>query len=151
MDTPEETTAEAFGRLVTDLAVKAGYDLTPGGSGRSQLAQDTGMSVSAIGRMLTGKTLPKPNQFEKIAQAVGTHVHNLLTAAGVISATDWPEEAIPDVRSVTLQSPLSPQAAADAWGITDPMIRGMLISNIEQAIRLQREATEHAAASTGGS
>ncbi|WNO67445.1 hypothetical protein RPQ02_28350 [Streptomyces sp. AM2-3-1] len=26
------------------------------------------------------------------------------------------------------------------WGITDPMIRKMLISNIQQAIRLQREA-----------
>ena len=148
MDTSENA-AERFGALVRQLALDAGYDLTPRAGGRSDLARDTGMSVSAVGRMADGKTLPMPAQFEKIARALGTDVHNLLVAAGVISATDWPKDANPDVRSVTSQSPLSPEAAADSWGITDPMIRRMLINNIEQAIRLQREATEQTTASTG--
>lgn len=99
--------------------------------------------------MVTGKTLPKPSQFEHIARAVGTTVNNLMQAAEIISSQDSPESSIPDVLSVTSQSPLTPQAAADAWGITDPTIRTMLITNIEQAIRLQREKTEHAAASSG--
>ncbi|MFD5788668.1 multiprotein-bridging factor 1 family protein [Streptomyces sp. NPDC127037] len=151
MDTPPtETTAESFGRLVTELAIAAGYDMSPGSSGRGRLAADTGMSVSAVGRMVNGKTLPKPNQIEHIARAVRTTTQHLLQAAGVISDGDWPEGGIPDVLSVTSQSPLTPQAAADAWGITDPMIRAMLIANIEHALRLQREVTGQAAASTGG-
>ncbi|MGC4947803.1 helix-turn-helix domain-containing protein [Streptomyces sp. DT224] len=150
MDTPREpTTAETFGQLVKELATRAGYDMETGGSGRGRLAADTGMSISAVGRMVTGKTLPKPNQFEHIARAVGTSVQTLLQAAGVVSTGDWAERDVPDVPSVTTQSPLTPEAAADAWGITDPMIRPMLLGNIEQAIRLQHEATERKAASTG--
>jgi transcriptional regulator with XRE-family HTH domain len=148
MDTPNER-AKRFGDLVRQLAPAAGYDLTTGAGGRAALARDVGMSPSAVGRMVNGETLPMPGQFEKIARALNTDVRNLMVAAGVISSTDWAESKIPDVRSATVQSPPSPEEAADAWGITDPMIRRMLISNIEQAIRLQREATEHTAASGG--
>lgn len=148
MDSPNER-AQRFGALVCELAPRAGYDLTTGAGGRAALARDVGMSPSAVGRMVNGETLPMPSQFEKIARALHTDVRHLMVAAGVISSTDWAESSIPDVRSATVQSPLSPQEAADAWGITDPMIRRMLINSIEQAIHLQREATEHTTASGG--
>lgn len=149
METTQETVAQRFGALVRRLAPPAGYDLTPGAGGRSQLAKKVGMSPSAIGRMLDGKTLPMPNQYEALAKALDVDVRELLVESTVLSESAWPKEGAADVRSATSQTqPLSPEAAADAWGIKDPMIRRMLISNIEQAIRLQREA-ESDAASTG--
>ncbi|MEV0016595.1 XRE family transcriptional regulator [Streptomyces tendae] len=146
MDTHDRA-AERFSALVRELAPKAGFDLTRGAGGRAALARAIGtMSESAVGRMIDGKTLPMPNQFETIARILNTDVRNLLVAAEVISGTEWPEGVIPDVRSATSQSPLSPEAYADSLGLTDPMIRRMLISNINEAIRAQREATEHATA-----
>ncbi|MFF4900547.1 helix-turn-helix domain-containing protein [Streptomyces sp. NPDC001068] len=142
--------AQRFGALVSQLAPAAGYDMTPGAGGRKALARDTGMSESAVGRMLTGLTLPMPNQFENLARVLNTDVRNLLVAAGVISREAWPDGAIPDVGSRSSQSPLSPEAYADSWGITDPVIRQTMVGSIEMAIRLQRaQDTEHAAATSG--
>ncbi|WP_405759545.1 helix-turn-helix domain-containing protein [Streptomyces sp. NBC_01420] len=146
--------AERFGALIRQLAGEAGYDMTPGAGGQLALSRATGMSTSAVGRMINGITLPRPDQFEKIARALGTDVRNLLVAAEVISSEAWPEGSIPDVRSSTSQASLSgltPEAAADAWRITSPVIRSMLLNNIEQAIRLQREQDhgEHKAATSG--
>ncbi|MFF4388507.1 helix-turn-helix domain-containing protein [Streptomyces sp. NPDC001552] len=123
------------------MAIEAGYDLTPNAGGKAQLARDIGMSASAVGRMIDGKTLPMPHQFESIARVLGADVRTLLVSGGVISSHTWPKDVKPDVLSATTQSqPLSPEAAADMWGITEPNIRGMLVGNIEQAIRLQNEA-----------
>lgn len=152
MDPPTEPVAARFGALVTELATRAGYDLTSGSGGRTALAKDIGMSASAVGRMLDGKTLPMPSQYERIARAVNEPVRNLLVQGGVISAEAWPKTDSTDVRSGISQSQLTPEAAADAWNIHDPMIRSMLVSNIHQAIRLQREAhdREHGNGVDGG-
>ncbi|MFD8774562.1 XRE family transcriptional regulator [Streptomyces sp. NPDC059916] len=127
---------------MSEFAKEAGYDLRSGAGGRSALARDIGsMSASAVSRMLDGKTLPMPHQFEGIARAVNTDVRTLLVTAGVISPNSWPKDAKANVRSATPRSQItSPEEAADAWGITDPGIRSMLIGSIEQAIRLQAEA-----------
>ncbi|GLX54471.1 hypothetical protein Shyhy01_74200 [Streptomyces hygroscopicus subsp. hygroscopicus] len=147
---PSRNTAKEFGILIRQLATAAGYDLTPGKGGRIALARATGMSESAVGRMINGVTLPMPNQFEQIAKVLKTDVRNLLVAAEVISREAWPEGVIPDVRSATEQSQQSPEAFADAWGITDPVIRQTMIASIELAIRLQRaQDTEHSSAQTG--
>ncbi|MFI9026391.1 helix-turn-helix domain-containing protein [Streptomyces sp. NPDC053560] len=136
-----DTPAQRFGALVKKLATDAGYDLSPGGGGRGALARDTGMSPSAVGRMVTGKTLPMPQQLEAIARAVQTDVRTLLVTAGVISDGAWPQDAESAVLSVTPRpQSLSPDAAADAWGVTEPGIRAMLLGSIQHAIRLQREA-----------
>lgn len=134
------TPAERFGAVVDDLARKAGYDTSAGGGGRTALARDTGMSPSAVGRMLAGKTLPQPSQFEAIARAVHADVRELLVTGGVISAESWSSDVKPDVVSGTSPvPPLSPEAAADMWGVKEPGIRSMLISSVRQAIRLQNE------------
>ncbi|MFE0766137.1 helix-turn-helix domain-containing protein [Streptomyces smyrnaeus] len=141
------STAERFGALVANLAIEAGYNLDSGGGGRSALARDIGMSPSAVGRMLSGKSLPMPHQLEAIARVVRTDVRTLLVTAGVISDQSWPSDANADVLSATQQSQspsLSPEAAADAWGITDPGIRSMLLGSIEQAIRLQKASSREA-------
>ncbi|MEV6565953.1 helix-turn-helix domain-containing protein [Streptomyces kronopolitis] len=138
---PGDTPAERFGALVTERARLAGYKLDAGAGGRAHLARDVGMSPSAVGRMLNGKTLPMPQQLEPIARAVKTPVRTLLVMAGVISETSWPTEAYSDVRSASEQTPtVSPEAAADAWGIREPGIRAMLLGTIQHAMSLQAEA-----------
>lgn len=132
--TESPTPAQRFGRLVSEAAERAGYDLTPGGGGRVALARAIGMSPSAIGRMLDGKTLPRPSQFENIASALGLDVRALLIQAEIISAGSWTNTAGGGVRSV-----VTPEEAADSWGITNPLVRKMLLANIRQAMRLQAE------------
>lgn len=136
------TPAQRFGAVVHEAAQRTGYDLTTGAGGRAALARDTGMSASAVGRMLRGETLPRPSQFERIARAVHLDLHDLLVRGGVISP-DSANDLSERVRSL----PITPEDAADAWGITNPMIRKILLANIMQAIGMQRDfEQEH----TGG-
>ncbi|GJF30047.1 hypothetical protein KNE206_27470 [Kitasatospora sp. NE20-6] len=132
--TTPSTPARRFGAVVHEAAQRAGYDLTPGSGGRLALARDTGMSASAVGRMLRGETLPRPSQFERIAQVVHLDLHELLVRGGVIS-----EDSANDL-SQGVRSPITPEGALDAWGVTHPMIRRILLASIDQAISLQRES-----------
>ncbi|MFF1834139.1 helix-turn-helix domain-containing protein [Streptomyces sp. NPDC058231] len=135
MDTPASEAAQAFGLFLAEAANRAGYDVTSGTGGRKRLATASGMSASAISRTLDGKTLPRPSQMEALAKAVHVDVQTMLVRGNVISGESWTEPKEPPVRSASL----TPEDAADSWGITDPMIRKMLISNIRQAISLQLE------------
>ncbi|WP_329494213.1 helix-turn-helix transcriptional regulator [Kitasatospora herbaricolor] len=136
-DTSDATTpAQRFGAVVHEAARRAGYDLTPGTGGRLALARDTGMSASAVGRMLRGETLPRPSQFQRIAQVVHLDLRELLVRGGIVS-----EDSANDLdRGV--RSPITPEEALDAWGIRHPMIRKFLLATIAQAFALQRES-EH--------
>ena len=133
--------AKRFGALVAQAVAanpKLEIDLTPGAGGRAKLAELTGMSRSSVSRMLEGRTLPLPHQFEAIAKVIGADVRDLLITSGVISEEAWPLTATTDVRSVpTHPEQLSPEAVADSLGITDPTIRAMLLAGIRQAIDLQ--------------
>lgn len=136
MDTPAQETARTFAAFLRSAAIKAGYDLTPGAGGRKRLAEDTGISPSAISRTLEGLTLPRPSQMEKLARVVGKDLQTMLVRGNVISGESWNGSNDPHVRSASL----TPEDAADSWGITDPKIRTLLIGSIEQAIRLQHQA-----------
>lgn len=79
------TTAQQFAELVTAHAIKAGYDLSsPRSGGRTALADDTGMSLATVSRMLGGKTLPDPYSLQALADAIDAPVALLLEASGVI-------------------------------------------------------------------
>ncbi|MFJ7592458.1 XRE family transcriptional regulator [Streptomyces sp. NPDC097617] len=146
MRSTDHTTSSAakaarFGKIVAELAIKAGYDIRAGQGGRAILTRDIGtMSPSAVGRMLDGKTLPMPHQLEPIARTLNADVRTLLVSAGVISRQIWPKDAELNVTSATSRTqPPTPDEAADMWGITEPGIRSMLVSSVTQAIRLQNE------------
>ncbi|WP_030672202.1 helix-turn-helix domain-containing protein [Streptomyces sp. NRRL B-1347] len=130
-------TAVRFGELVSRLAAKAGYDMERRGTGRVRLAEATGMSASAIGRMVRGETLPEPASYQRIAAAVGVPTRQLLVEAGILPSEGEHTCTNPPVRSVT--NPPTPEAVADLLGVTAPMVRAMLIASIEQALRLQNE------------
>lgn len=134
----------ALGKLVAELAPQAQpepYDLTPGATGRRRLATDAGMSVWAVGRMLRGETLPKPENIGGLAAALGVSEDLLLDTAGYRNRSDRAKPASQPVLSVA--NPPSPEAIADSLGITHSFVRKMLISSINEAVRLQREADQH--------
>lgn len=80
------TPTEQFADTVRAYATKAGYDLSsPRSGGRSQLAADTGMSPSSIGRMLSGQTTPAAENFERLAKAINVSLGHLLEVGGIVS------------------------------------------------------------------
>jgi transcriptional regulator with XRE-family HTH domain len=109
--------------------------MTPGSGGRTELARDCGMSPSAMGRTLEGKTLPRPSQFELIARAVHRDVREALVEGGIISAESWTDSQVVAVRS----QPTTPEQVLDSWGINDPTLRAMLLANIKQAMELSNQ------------
>ncbi|MFJ7090450.1 helix-turn-helix domain-containing protein [Streptomyces mirabilis] len=136
---PEQgTPAQRFGAFMTKAAMAAGFDVTPNEGGRQRLAETTGMSASAIGRMLDGKTLPLPRNFPKLARAVNVPVRRLFEIADMEMGEDSIDERIRPVGSV----PLTPQEVADMWGLTDPALRQLFIANSEQVRRLQLEKNQ---------
>ncbi|MET8624582.1 helix-turn-helix transcriptional regulator [Kitasatospora sp. NPDC004669] len=137
-----ETSAERFGAWFKQAAERAGYDTTPGSGGRAALAAATGMSPSAIGRTLEGKTLPRPSQYESIARVFRVDVREVLVEAGIISAESWAEQPSGAVRSQSI--PLEQQL--ESMGITDPELLAMAVANVEHAIELSRRRAERGAA-----
>lgn len=104
------------------------------------------MSVSAVGRMLRGETLPKVENVYALAETLRADEGLLLDTAGYRTPRTRADESTEPLLSVA--EPLTPEGIADALRITNPFVRRMLISNIEEAVRLQREADQ--ASNDGG-
>ncbi|MEW2164340.1 helix-turn-helix transcriptional regulator [Streptomyces sp. NPDC007084] len=141
-ETPPESRAQRaariknFGALLTDAAIRAGYDVRPRAGGRQRLADDIGLDVSTVSRALDGKSLPLPGAMQRYAGALGVRVSDLLVESGLLSRDEVPDR--PDLQEVKV--PATPDEAADSLGVTHPQVRPMLLASIKQAIRLQAEA-----------
>ncbi|MFD8509623.1 XRE family transcriptional regulator [Streptomyces antimycoticus] len=132
--------ARRFGALVTQLARDKGIAIESGAGGRNELARKLDINVSMVSRALDGDVLPQIWQFAKWAKVLDYPLRNLMVESGVIGAEDWPEEGAPAVPSVTTpQQVLTPDAAADSWQITNPIIRRGLIASIENALAMQAD------------
>ncbi|MFJ1606935.1 helix-turn-helix domain-containing protein [Streptomyces sp. NPDC088253] len=151
---PERTGPAALGKLVAELAARAqpeSYDLTPGGTGRRRLAEKAGMSVWAIGRMLRGETLPKVENVYALADALNLDEeaqNRLFDTAGYPSRSNRVKGSNQPVLSIA--NPPTPDSIADSLGITHSFVRKMLISSINEAVRLQREADQNEGGEAGG-
>jgi transcriptional regulator with XRE-family HTH domain len=145
----DETVRRRFGRLVADAARQSGkYDID-GQGGKAKLARDTGLSESAVGRMLRGETLPDPRRFESIAQAVGVPVRQLLIEAEIVSVESLSQEPHTGQSQVGSRS-ITPDEAADAFGLTDPVAREMLYAAIERQRRMSKGADDEQPEQRGG-
>lgn len=133
-----------FGKLVADAARKTGkYDID-GRGGKAQLARDTGMAESAVGRMLKGESLPDPRFFEPIAQAVEMDVRDLLIEAKIAKRESLSVPVETGAAGVGSRSITTPGDAADALGIFDPIAREMFLGTVERLKRMQRPPTDEA-------
>lgn len=130
-----QTVARHVGAYLTKAATAAGFDVRQRAGGRAQLAGRLNVSLTTVSRTLEGKTLPMPSQLTSWASVLGLDHQQLLFESGLI-----PSESDPDAPNADVASPtLTPEAAMDAWEITDPKIRTMLAGNIRQARELQQE------------
>lgn len=138
MRSGEETVRQRFGRLVAEAAQRAGK--YQGRGGQAAFAADTGMSASAIGRMLRGETLPDPERFEAIASAVNLSVSDLLIEAGIVSAESLSTPSQTRATGVGSDS-ITLDEAANALGIRSAVGREMFAAAVERLQRTER-ATE---------
>ncbi|MFJ3173753.1 helix-turn-helix domain-containing protein [Streptomyces roseus] len=129
---------QRFGRLVAEAAQRAGK--YQGRGGQTSLAEDTGMSPSAVGRMLRGETLPEPERFEAIAKAVGLKVADLLVEAGIVSPESLSTPSQTRATGVGSRS-ITLDEAANALGIHSDVGREMFAAAVERLQRTER-ATE---------
>ncbi|MFJ8006172.1 helix-turn-helix domain-containing protein [Streptomyces fagopyri] len=136
-ETREERKArvKAFGAYLTRKATAAGFDVEPRRGGRAELARLLDTKPTTISRTLDGETLPLPQQITKWAKALGVDPREMLVESGVLPSEQAPEPTIREVAS----SKITPDEAVDAWGVSDPKIRSMLLHFIVYALRLQQE------------
>lgn len=131
-----ETIRQRFGRIVAEAARRTGkYE---GRGGQAALARETGLSESAVGRMLKGETLPEARHFERIANAVGLDVTVLLVEAEIVSPESLQPPSQTGATGVGSDS-ITFEEAAIAFGIFDPTGREMLRATIERLQRLEAE------------
>ncbi|MFF4369685.1 XRE family transcriptional regulator [Streptomyces sp. NPDC001594] len=143
-----DTVRARFGRLVTEAAIRAGYDLDKRGT-KAVLARDMGMTETAVGRMLSGQTLPDPWAYERIAQVVHLELRDLLIESGIASPEALSTPSQTGATGVGSDS-ITPEDAADALGLTDPVAREMVAAGLERQRRIQA-AEREADADAGGS
>lgn len=139
--------AQRVGAYLTKASIAAGFDVRQRAGGRAQLAGLLKLSLTTVSRTLEGRTLPMPSHLTSWATVLGLEHRQLLLESGLIPSEPAPEAPNADVPSATL----TPEAAMDAWEITDPKIRTMLAGNINQARELQQEidATDRGATARG--
>jgi transcriptional regulator with XRE-family HTH domain len=113
--------AQRFAEYIRPAVVAAGYDIdSPRGGGKKALAEDTGMSPSSVGRMLSGQTLPEPVHLERLADVLGVPLMDLLVQSGVVSERARDTGSSPPVSLASAEPELTPEAAARALGIRSP-------------------------------
>lgn len=132
-------------RYIREAVGRAGYDIdSPRGGGKKALAKATGMSASSVGRMLAGQTIPSPPQLEKLADAVGVPLIDLLVLSGVVSERAKGNVGEHPGSGSAAPAPLTIEEAALALGIRSPdrvrMFTAIASTLIEQE-RLDAEST----------
>lgn len=132
-----ESVRARFGRLVSEAAQRAGYDLNRRGT-KADLAREMGMTETAVGRMLSGQTLPDPWAYERIAKAVGLELRDLLIESGIASPESLSTPSQTGVTGVGSDS-ITLDEAANALGLSDPLAREMLRAAVERQQRFQDE------------
>lgn len=118
MDVTDVSTSriERFADYVRKAAREADYDIdSPRGGGKKKLADDTGMSMTTVSRMLSGERMPDPRYFAPLAKALRIHLNTLLVEAGIVPAETLTREHLQSVSS----TPLTPDEVAESWGIHD--------------------------------
>lgn len=147
METTQQATQESrtqrFGRYIATAAREAGYDIDgPRGGGKVELARDTGMSPSSVGRMLAGKTMPDPIHLASLAKALGLSLIELLYRSGVVPRDAFPALAAEESADAQPVTRISPAEAARQWGIRSPDRVAILESVVRTLIEKEQQEEE---------
>ncbi|PJN40484.1 transcriptional regulator [Streptomyces sp. CB02959] len=124
---------------------RRGYDLRPRGGGQSRFVQDSGIGAGSVSRMLRGQGSTETRVLGLLADALDIPLPEVLVAAGVLTREEL--DGVRKAGTTPRPAPLTPEAAADELGITDPQSRRLFVSMTE-TLRQQRAENggkEHAA------
>lgn len=121
--TPQQDKLAAY---VLEAARRAGYDMdSPRGGGKTKLANDSGMSLTTLSRLLSGDRMPDPKYFEALAKALQVPVLELLVEANIISADAIADRAVPP-------KPMTDDEIIAKLGVTDPDDKAMVLAMVER-------------------
>lgn len=139
--------AEPFNVWLARRATEKGYDVQPGGGGRSQLARAADVSPAQIGRALEGQAAPSTDTLRALGQPLKVPFVEMLFRAGVLTVDDIFElvsefqkaaaRSTPSAKGLGIDlgelhawpsesGPASPEEVADQWGIQDPEGRALI-------------------------
>jgi replicative DNA helicase len=110
---PDETTGP-LPAYIRSRATTAGYDLDARGE-RSRLARDAEIDKAQMGRLLEGRITPNPQTLWRLSQVLKAPYTEMLLTAGLI-----PREAVGQWDSPPPAEPVTTEALARKWGVTDP-------------------------------
>ncbi len=107
---------------VRQAALTAGYDIDAPRSGdKTRLAEDAGMSLTTLSRLLSAERMPDARYFAGLAKALKVDLTELLVQSGIIPAeslTLKPQESVSS-------RPLTPDEVADSWQVDRDAVRAM--------------------------
>jgi transcriptional regulator with XRE-family HTH domain len=125
------TMADQYAAWLARAMRAAGLDIDrQRGGGRKALAEAVGVAPTTVTRWLEARSVPSPEHFEAIADAVGVPVVKMLVENGIISAESVTLEHQSGVRFQP-----TPAQAADELGITDPVERARFMRELAQRNR----------------
>lgn len=127
----------AVAAYVRRHAPAAGYDLDARGE-QARLARDASMGTDALTRLLKGERLPKPAALWPLAEALRRPYLELLVESGTIPAESLAHMPEPPVAS----EPITADALADQWGVTDDAGREFVRDSLER-LRALASQTPH--------
>lgn len=139
------TRAQRFADIVVPAAERAGYT---GHGAKARFARDTGMTDSSVTRLWQGKSLPDSRFYPAIAKAAGLDLGDLLTESGVLSHEAL--QSLSETDRSQVGSNLTPEEAADRFGIRDEVGRQLLYATIERLKRFENDGADHVNADDGG-
>ena len=129
----DRATPEEFADWLRDQLERRGYDLRPRGGGQTRFAADSGIGQASISRMLRGQGMPDTRNLEVLAETLDLPLAEVLVAAGILT-----RDVLFAIRQQTPRTdPLTPEAAAEELGITDPQGVELFVSFTE-TLRKQR-------------
>lgn len=108
---------------VKDSSGKLKYDVRPGKrtGGRKRLAEDAGMDIGQLSRLLSGERMPDTRFLAGLAQALGTTVDKLLS-----DSDNYPPQTAPRKQRKSVGSPsITPDEVAKSWGVDPARMRAM--------------------------
>jgi len=85
----------AFSEFVTTAARSAGYEIDgPRSGGRTALSEASELSLATVSRMLSGRAIPDPYSFPRLACALHVSVEELLRKAGILPELTEDERSV---------------------------------------------------------
>lgn len=97
------------------------------------MARETGMSLSSVGRMLSGQTLPDPATFHTLADVLNVPIYELLVHSGLI-----PQNTVIPNHHIKTPQKKTPRKAALELGITDPRNVELFEAVVENMLMQER-------------